>query len=114
MVRADGYVKVLDFGLARMMTVDQAEPTTTTTADVATAPGTILGTAAYMSPEQAEGKPIDPASDVFSFGTVLYELVTGRRPFEGASGFAVMAAIVAQHPPRRPGSTRAYRRCSRA
>ena len=99
MVRADGYVKVLDFGLARMMTVDQPEPTTTTTTDVATAPGTILGTAAYMSPEQAEGKPIDPASDVFSFGTVLYELVTGRRPFEGGSSFAVMAAIVAQHPP---------------
>ncbi|MEO7273735.1 MAG: protein kinase, partial [Vicinamibacterales bacterium] len=98
MVRADGYVKVLDFGLARMMSVEHPEPTTTTT-DLATAPGTILGTAAYMSPEQAEGKPIDPASDVFSFGTVLYELVTGRRPFDGGSSFAVMAAIVAQHPP---------------
>ena len=56
MVRADGYVKVLDFGLARMMTADQPEPATTTTTDVATAPGTILGTAAYMSPEQARGK----------------------------------------------------------
>ncbi len=52
-----------------------------------------------MSPEQAEGKPLDQASDVFSFGTMLYELATGRRPFDGGSNFAVMAAIVSQHPP---------------
>jgi predicted ATPase len=97
MVRADGFVKVLDFGLARLLATEQAEQSTTTT-DVDTAPGTILGTAAYMSPEQAEGKPLDQASDVFSFGTMLYELATGRRPFSGASNFAVMAAIVSQHP----------------
>ena len=97
MVRADGYVKVLDFGLARVLASDQPEQSTTTT-DVDTAPGTILGTAAYMSPEQAEGQPLDQASDVFSFGTMLYELATGRRPFSGASSFAVMAAIVSQHP----------------
>jgi serine/threonine protein kinase len=78
MVRADGYVKVLDFGLARVLAEDLAEQTTTTQAD--TAPGTILGTTAYMSPEQAEGRPIDQASDVFSFGTMLYEMLTGRRP----------------------------------
>jgi tetratricopeptide (TPR) repeat protein len=96
MVRADGYVKVLDFGLARVLAEDLAEQTTTTQAD--TAPGTILGTTAYMSPEQAEGRPIDQASDVFSFGTMLYEMLTGRRPFAGATNMAVLAAIVSQHP----------------
>jgi tetratricopeptide (TPR) repeat protein len=96
MVRGDGYVKVLDFGLARVLAEDLAEQTTTTQAD--TAPGTILGTTAYMSPEQAEGRPIDQASDVFSFGTMLYEMLAGRRPFAGATNMAVLAAIVSQHP----------------
>jgi serine/threonine protein kinase/predicted ATPase len=100
MVRADGYVKVLDFGLARVLapeTAGEEDPTTTT--DVDTAPGTVLGTAAYMSPEQAAGQATDQASDIFSFGTMLYEMATGRRPFSGSTSFAVMAAIVSQHPP---------------
>jgi predicted ATPase len=96
MVRDDGYVKVLDFGLARVLAPEDTEASTAT--DLDTAPGTILGTAAYMSPEQAEGRALDQASDVFSFGSVMYEMATGRRPFTGASSFAVMAAIATQHP----------------
>ena len=60
--------------------------------------GTILGTAAYMSPEQAEAKPVDARSDIFSFGLVLYEMLSGRRAFTGDSTIAIMAAIVRDQP----------------
>src|SRR5262245_16984318 len=78
MVRPDGYVKVLDFGLAKLV-----GPTAhaTTAPTVATEVGVLLGTPHYMSPEQAEGKPVDERSDIFSLGVVLYELVTGLSPF---------------------------------
>ncbi len=96
MVRNDGYVKVLDFGLARVVQPDAPAGPTFTNQD--TTPGTLLGTTAYMSPEQAQAQPTGPASDIFSFGVLIYEMVTGRRPFVGPSSFSVIAAIIAEHP----------------
>ena len=84
-ITPDGQVKVLDFGLAKVM---ENEATSGTAANsptlsmMATQAGLILGTAAYMSPEQAKGFPADHRSDVFSFGTVLFEMLTGRQPFQ--------------------------------
>ncbi len=94
MARADGYVKVLDFGLARRPPA-AAEPSPP---GRDTHPGTFLGTAAYMSPEQARGQPADSASDVFSLGIVLYELTTGRHPFEADSAIGTLLAIGSAHP----------------
>ena len=96
MVRPDGYVKVLDFGLARLVQSDAPDGQTFTNLD--TAPGTLMGTTAYMSPEQAQAQPTGPASDIFSFGVVLYQMIAGRRPFVGPSSFAVLAAIISEHP----------------
>jgi Tol biopolymer transport system component/predicted Ser/Thr protein kinase len=95
MVDEHGLVKVLDFGLAKL-----AEPTgpEVETVTAGTAEGTILGTLAYMSPEQAEGKPVDARSDIFSFGSVLYEMVTGRRAFQRDSQASTLAAILREEP----------------
>ena len=87
MVRPDGYVKVLDFGLARQMANQDAETL------AVTQPGTILGTLRYMSPEQSRGEFVYAASDVFSFGLVLYELVSGRHPFHADSTVGVLHGI---------------------
>src|ERR1022692_803946 len=94
-VENSGLVKVLDFGLAKLAgpPLEQSEAAT-----VATMPGMIVGTVAYMSPEQAEGKPTDPRSDVFSFGAVFYEMLTGKRAFEGQSNAAVLAAVIRDDP----------------
>ena len=98
MITADGRVKVLDFGLAKMIV--RAEPSAeTVTAAHQTHQGTLLGTLAYMSPEQAVGEPADARSDVFSFGVVLYEMLTGRRPFDGGSTAATVRAILNDPPP---------------
>ena len=97
MLRPDGFVKVLDFGLAR--TTGTSDPEAHTTR-LATGPGVMVGTPAYMAPEQATGEAIGPAIDVFALGVVLYELVAGRRPFVGATSLAVIAAIVSEQPPR--------------
>ncbi len=94
MVRDDGYVKVLDFGLARL--VPTGSSPTFATAD--TAAGTVLGTARYMSPEQARGEKTDSATDMFSLGIVLYELSTGRHPFPADSQIGVLHAILSQTP----------------
>jgi|ERR1039458_762027 serine/threonine protein kinase len=97
LVTASG-IKLLDFGLALLSRDSQsAVPETAATIGMTQA-GTVLGTAAYMSPEQAEAKPVDARSDIFSFGLVLYEMLSGRRAFTGDSTIAVMAAIVRDQP----------------
>jgi serine/threonine protein kinase len=97
MVSGDGLVKVLDFGLAKltapMVTTDDVTCTMAATED-----GTILGTIAYMSPEQAEGKMLDARSDIFSFGAVLYEMIARRRAFQGDSKIATLWAILHMDP----------------
>ncbi|CAN5685204.1 hypothetical protein BH24ACI5_BH24ACI5_20090 [soil metagenome] len=102
-VREDGTVKVLDFGLAKALAPSggsSAEPlnSPTMTSAAMTAMGLILGTAAYMSPEQARGKPFDRRADIWAFGCVVYEMLTGRRPFEGDTVTDVLAAVVRTEP----------------
>jgi serine/threonine protein kinase len=105
-IAEDGHVKLLDFGLAKLTekTVDSEAATATMTAEEApqTEEGSIVGTVAYMSPEQAEGRKVDARSDIFSFGSVLYEMVTGRRPFEGATRISTLSAIL-HYEPQPPG-----------
>jgi len=93
-----GLVKLLDFGLARRVELGEEHDTTLTME------GAILGTPAYMSPEQAQGKPADVRSDVFSFGSVLYQMVTGRRAFEKDSHISTLAAVVEEEPRPLPPS----------
>ena len=99
--RDDGAVKVLDFGLARSG-VDRpgapSESSATALSPAMTELGMILGTAAYMSPEQARGRPADKRADIWAFGVVLYEMLTGRRPFGGETVAEVMAAVIKDAP----------------
>lgn len=101
MLRADGYVKVLDFGIARLSR--QAEPEDATMTSGGTIPGMLIGTARYMSPEQARGELAEGPSDIFSLGIVFYEVSTGRHPFYSSTPGMTMSGILADEPqePRR-------------
>ena len=101
-IRDDGMVKVLDFGLAKALApaVERLSGTagSTITTPAMTGLGTILGTAAYMAPEQAKGRAVDKRADIWAFGVVLYEMVTGRRPFDGESVSETLAAVIKSDP----------------
>jgi serine/threonine protein kinase/Tfp pilus assembly protein PilF len=96
MIRPDGLVKILDFGIAKLTEIKAAsiDEEAITTLKAGTSPGMIMGTTNYMSPEQALGKNSDARSDLFSFGVVLYEMITGRQPFEGANPLEVIGSIL--------------------
>ncbi|MGE0132341.1 MAG: protein kinase [Blastocatellales bacterium] len=105
MIRPDGYVKVLDFGLAKLTEksdskIDAAkiDKEAATRIRANTDPGTVMGTVTYMSPEQARGLAVDARSDIFSLGVMLYEMITGRPPFDGATSSDVIAAILVSDP----------------
>src|SRR5258705_8256725 len=99
-ITADGRVKILDFGLAKLTSSDStASQTEVPTRKVNTDPGTVMGTMGYMSPEQLKGQPIDHRSDIFSFGAILYEMLSGKRAFRGDSMAETMSAILREDPP---------------
>jgi serine/threonine protein kinase/Tol biopolymer transport system component len=102
LVGRNGYAKLADFGLAKLETRPAADMVTQTTRSETTRPGVILGTLAYMSPEQAAGRPTDACSDIFSFGVLLYELLAGQRPFRGASDLEVLQTIIYGEAPPLP------------
>jgi serine/threonine protein kinase/Tol biopolymer transport system component len=104
MLRSDGFVKVLDFGLAKLTEPDESDgaPVSSqlsTRAMIKTDAGMVMGTANYMSPEQARGLEVDARTDIFSFGVVFYEMLTGNMPFAGETKTDVMAAILQNEPP---------------
>jgi serine/threonine protein kinase/Tol biopolymer transport system component len=95
----DGGVKLLDFGLAKVILSHQGSSPDAPTEQLATEPGVVMGTVGYMSPEQVRGKPIDYRSDIFSFGAILYEMLSGHRAFRGDSAAETMAEILKEDPP---------------
>src|SRR5205823_6166291 len=99
-VTNDGRVKILDFGLAKLTSAtDGTSQTEVPTRKVNTDPGTVMGTMGYMSPEQLKGQPADHRSDIFSFGAILYETLSGKRAFRGDSMAETMSAILREDPP---------------
>jgi eukaryotic-like serine/threonine-protein kinase len=121
MVSKDGFVKILDFGLAKLTRPETGKALLSEmpTATRPTEPGVALGTLGYMSPEQVRGLPVDSRSDIFAFGAILYELLTGRRAFQGGSPADTMSAILKEEPPELsrggvefpPALERVVRRC---
>ncbi|HEX7252506.1 MAG TPA: protein kinase [Thermoanaerobaculia bacterium] len=98
-VTKDGHVKILDFGLAKRVEAAGREATNAPTADGQTEPGKVMGTVGYMSPEQVKGLAVDQRSDIFSFGTILYELLSGKRAFKRDTSAETIAAILTHEPP---------------
>src|SRR5215468_1070373 len=96
----DGRLKILDFGLAKLTQVDGGQvQTDIPTRRVDTDPGVVMGTVGYMSPEQLKGRAVDQRSDIFAFGAILYEMLSGRRAFHGESAAETMSAILKEDPP---------------
>ena len=104
MVRANGLVKILDFGIAKLSepkaSIGEEDATLTLNPRSSTEPGMIIGTPNYMSPEQARGKDVDHQTDIFSFGVVLYEMLSGSSPFVGETISDILAAVLTKEPPR--------------
>jgi serine/threonine-protein kinase len=100
MIRPDGFVKILDFGIAKLIErhSESVDAKAATATKGLTRDGMIIGTASYMSPEQARGKNTDARSDIFSFGVVLYETLTGKQPFEGESAIDTISSIISKEP----------------
>jgi TolB-like protein/Flp pilus assembly protein TadD len=106
-VTKDGHVKILDFGLAKKVEgAGQDEQTSAPTGTGHTQPGSVMGTMGYMSPEQLRGLPVDHRSDIFSFGAILYELLSGKKAFKRDSASDTIAAILKEDPPELTGSGR--------
>jgi serine/threonine-protein kinase len=99
MLRPDGYIKVLDFGLAKLTEKASTRQHTDASTLLETDPGVVMGTIVYMSPEQARGLTVDGRSDVWSLGVVLYEMIAGRKPFEGETKSDVISLILQKEPP---------------
>ncbi|HZR55992.1 MAG TPA: protein kinase [Terriglobales bacterium] len=97
-VTHDGRVKILDFGIAKLTTLDKSEQRTVATMTTQTKSGSVLGTVAYMSPEQLRAKTVDHRSDIFSFGAILYEMLTGKRAFSGETEADTMIAVLREDP----------------
>jgi len=120
-ITRDGRVKILDFGLAKLTHAEEggSQQTNLPTATAGTEPGVVLGTLGYMAPEQVRGRPADVRSDIFSFGAILYEMLSGRRAFQGDSAADTMSAILREDPPELsltnqnipPGLERILRHC---
>ena len=108
-ITTDGHVKILDFGLAKLINplADINQDPEGETMRVKTRAGTIMGTVGYMSPEQVKGAQVDHRSDIFSFGVVFYEMLTGKRAFRGESPIEVMSAILSKEPPEPTETERA-------
>ena len=118
-VTKDGRVKILDFGLAKLMQPQADSDAPGPTATHATEPGVVMGTAGYMSPEQVRGRPVDHRADIFAFGAILYEMLAGKRAFQRSTSADTMAAILNEDPPgisqivqsTPPGLQRVVHRC---